>query len=121
MKKLVFNNRESLKTAESQTLGRKLGIIVSEPYYNAGAEAVVCELETEYVSVNTTSSISWPKIGELNEQAVIAHDRMIENLDRVIDELTEHKQRFTEGRQLLVSGMRDLDKLAAQLYEPPKS
>lgn len=110
----VFTNRKELECSEHNNLDRKLGVIVGYPYKNEGANGVVCDLEVEYVSVNTTSAVSWPKLGELNEKAIAAHDHMIKRIDTVIAELQAHKERLKSDKKVLVSGRVDLDALAKE-------
>ncbi len=114
---IVFDNRKELEACEHKTLERKLGLIVGKPYHNEGAGAIVCELQTEVISVNTTSSGCWPKLGEINAQAVKSHDQMIARIDTVIEELNQHKARLQSDKDALESGNIDLDKKAKTLFE----
>ena len=115
---LVFANRQELRNvAPNQQITRALGIVITAPYLNKGANGVTCDLQTDSIELHVTSSVCWPKIGDINTKAVEAHENMLKRLDVAMEELQAHKQRLLADKVKLESKEIDLDTLAKQQWE----
>ncbi|WP_220503561.1 hypothetical protein [Vibrio sp. SG41-7] len=98
-------------------LDRCVGLCIGYPHYREGANGVVCEVEAEYPTLNTYSSVAWPLVEELNSYTIKKQKQIIEDIDEAVAELLMHKANLLENILKLEDGELDLNEQAKMRYE----
>lgn len=89
-----YDSRKQLVTCEFPSLQRQIGVVASNPFDHAGLGGKYVDLFYERVSVNTaTFGNPYPE-AEWKAQALDMTKTIIKNLDDVIAELTQHRERM---------------------------
>lgn len=103
-----WDARAAVNTAPPQA-NRRIGITVGHPYFNRGAEAVVVEITRECPVMHTRSSIGWYPVADTAREVELTLISTIGELDRVIGELSTHRDRLNKelaglGRRQFLTG-----------------
>ncbi|EHY9845636.1 MULTISPECIES: hypothetical protein [Gammaproteobacteria] len=113
----IFTNRTPLEFCVYPKLDRCVGLRIGYPHYREGANGVVCEVEAEYPTLNTHSSVAWPLVEELNSYTIKKQKQIIEDIDEAVAELLMHKANLLENILKLEDGELDLNEQAKMRYE----
>jgi len=94
MAKPVYDTREKLESCEFKHLDRKIGVLVIEPVEHMGWGIPTVEVHWETIVINTGSFGGPSAWNEWIPKTIEATKSVISDLDKVIDELVEHRVRM---------------------------
>lgn len=98
---VVYDSRKPLDACEHKTLNRQIGVLIQEPFWHKGLNKPTIDVEWETISVNTlcfgkvVETKLWPLV------ALEAAEKIIADIDKVIDELNAHKERMQAHHEVL--------------------
>lgn len=94
MSKPLHDSRRPLANVEAGSIPRSIGVLVSGPFWNHGLERRMVDVERETVAVNSRTFGNMCAVERAEQVVREATQRTIEDLDRVIADLTQHRERL---------------------------
>lgn len=118
-KQPLHNSKRSIVNSAFPSLNRQIGITVSPPWVHSGLREVVVDIETESPILNTETRGQIYLSTEWTEKTIENYTSLISNLDDLIDELTEHRDRLEDERFEMIKNkvaredLEDLDNMSS--------
>jgi len=93
----LYDSRQPLECCDLPHLCRSLGVVVFGPfpYHGLPDKPAYGDVNYETISINTNTYGSSRPVAELDDYIVLTTTKIITDLDRVIDELQQHRIRLT--------------------------
>lgn len=107
----LLNNLGMVHSAKSPHKP-SIGVHIGPPHFNEGTNSIVCEVETSSVSVSSSATVAWSKVGDINDAAITSHKKIINDLDEMISELEMQKERLNKDLKRFVDREISLDREA---------
>lgn len=89
-----YDSREPLKCCAYPNLGRQIGVLADNPFHHQGLNADYVDISRETPFVNTRSYGTCYPIKSTDAEVRRATEVTIADLDRIIAELAEHRERL---------------------------
>ncbi len=108
----VFNGKKSLKNVCNPALNRQVGVAVEPVWFNEGVGTVITKVITEVPSLNTDESAVTVQLDAINETVSARLQGAADDIQAMVDELLQHKERLLEQKQQIDAGELDLNAIA---------
>lgn len=90
----IYDTCKPLENADP-ALHRRIGVLASKPFHHLGLNAMYVDVHRETVTVNSKAYGNCYPAEEGGKRIRVATEATIADLDRVITELTAHRDRLT--------------------------
>ncbi len=90
----AYSSLQPLRCCAYPRLNRQIGVLASRPFHHHGLNASYVDISRETLHINTSTYGKCYPEGAADAEIRRATQDTIDELDRVIDELTEHRDRL---------------------------
>lgn len=95
----IYTNAQPLECCEFKNLNRQVGVSITQRYTTHASLGDAVDIHFERPSLNTSCAGGWKATSDATKEVELMTNYVIEDLDRVISELTAHRDRLIAERQ----------------------